>query len=243
MLAVLLSLTTVVSTGLGGVIALRARDRLHLILGFTAGVLLGLVAFDLLPEVFALGGGATLVGLPEVALPFVAGFLLLHVIERGMGVHRAHEGEYGDHHHAPVLGLATAGALTAHSFLDGVGIGLAFQVGTGLGWAVALAVVAHDLADGLNTVTLMLRHGNSERRARIMLGLDATAPLLGAASTLLFTLPDRALALYLAFFAGFLLYLATGDILPEAHAHHPTRLTLVATVAGVVFIGTVVALS
>jgi ZIP family zinc transporter len=241
--ALALAMTTVVSTGLGGIVALRHRDHLHLILGFTAGVLLGLVAFDLLPEVFALADDSTVLNLPAVTIPFVLGFLLLHLVERGMGVHQAHEQEYGEHHHQPHLGLATAGALAAHSFLDGVGIGLAFQVGDALGWAVALAVIAHDFADGLNTVTLMLRHGNSELRARIMLGVDAGAPLLGAASTLLFTLPDRVLALYLAFFAGFLLYLATGDILPEAHARHPSRLTMVATLAGVTFIGTVVALS
>jgi len=73
--------------------------------------------------------------------------------------------------------------------------------------------------------------------------VDATAPLLGATSTLFFHLPDQVLALYLAFFAGFLLYLATGDILPEAHSRHPSVLTLAMTVAGVGFIGTVVALS
>jgi len=243
MLPVLLAVTAVVSTGLGGLVALRHRDQLHLILGFTAGVLLGLVAFDLLPEVFALGGQERVANLPMVALPFVAGFLALHLVERSMNVHHAHEQEYGDHHHRPALGLASAGALAAHSFLDGVGIGLAFQVDGALGWAVALAVIAHDFADGLNTVTLMLRHGNSERRARVLLAVDAAAPLLGAASTLLFSLPDRVLAIYLAFFAGFLLYLATGDILPEAHARHPSRLTMVATVCGVGFIGSVVALS
>jgi ZIP family zinc transporter len=239
----LLALTTVGSTALGGVLALRHRDRLHLILGFTAGVLLGLVAFDLLPEVFALGGDVRIMNLPMVALPFLLGFLVLHLVERLMGVHNAHEQEYGEHHHLPALGMASAGALAAHSFLDGVGIGLAFQVSAGLGGAVALAVIAHDFADGLNTVSLMLRHGNSERRARLMLALDALAPLLGAGSTLLFTLPDRILSLYLAFFAGFLLYLATGDILPEAHARHPSRLTMVATIGGLVFIGSVVALS
>ena len=83
----------------------------------------------------------------------------------------------------------------------------------------------------------------SEARSIIMLGLDAVAPALGALSTLFFSLPDRVLALYLAFFCGFLLYLATGDILPEAHARHPSRLTLLCTVGGVVFISTVVALA
>jgi len=242
-MVVLLALSTPVSTALGGLVALRHRDRLHLILGFTAGVLFGLVAFDLLPEVFALGGTGRTVNLPTIMLPFVAGFMLLHLLERSVAMHHAHEQEYGEHHHVPELGLASAAALAAHSFLDGVGIGLAFQVNATLGFAVAFAVIAHDFADGLNTVTLMLRHGNSERRARLMLALDAAAPVLGAASTLLFSLPDSALAMYLSFFAGFLLYLATGDILPEAHARHPSRLTMLATVGGVAFIGGVVALS
>ena len=50
-MAVGLALLTFVSTGFGGLFALRHRDRLHLILGFTAGVILGVVAFDVLPEI------------------------------------------------------------------------------------------------------------------------------------------------------------------------------------------------
>ena len=242
-MAVLLALSTLISTAAGGIVALRHRDQLHLILGFAGGVMLGLVAFDLIPEVYHLAGQGRTLNLPTVALPFVAGFLILHLVERSLAMHHAHEQEYGEHEHLPQLGITSAVALAGHSFLDGVGIGLAFQIGSGLGLAVTLAVIAHDFADGLNTVTLMLRHGNSERRARVMLAVDAVAPVLGAASTLFFSVPDQILALYLSFFAGFLLYLATGDILPEAHSRHPSRLTLVATVGGVVFIGGVVAIS
>jgi zinc transporter ZupT len=239
-MAIVLALCTVVSTALGGVFALRNRDRLHLVLGFTAGVLLGLVSFDLLPEVFKLGGQLTFLGLPSVSFGLALGFLVLHIGERTLALHHAHEGEYSAHDH-PEVGLASAVALVLHSFLDGVGIGLAFQVNSTVGLAVALAVIAHDFADGLNTVSLMVSHGNSDVRAKVMLGLDAAAPAVGAASTLLFTLPDRVLALYLAFFCGFLLYLATSDILPEAHSRHPSRLTLLCTVIGMAFIASVVA--
>lgn len=230
---VLFALTAVLSTALGGVIALRSRDRLHLVLGFAAGVMLGLVAFDLLPELFELSD-ATFFGVPAVMVAFAAGFLLLHFVERSVAMHGAHEGEYGAHHHnAPTVGLASAGALAAHSFLDGVGIGLAFQVDDKVGYAVALAVIAHDFADGLNTVTIMRATGNSQRRQVTLLAIDAVAPVLGAVSTLFFSVGDNILALYLGAFAGFLLYLATADILPEAHARHPSRLTLVSTLGGV----------
>ena len=238
---VLLAFLTVVSTALGGFVALRSRDRLHLVLGFAAGVMLGLVAFDLLPELFDLSD-AELFGVPTVMVAFATGFLLLHVVERSVAMHTAHEGEYGAHsHHDPSVGMASAAALVAHSFLDGVGIGLAFQVSDTVGFAVAVAVIAHDFADGLNTVTIMRTHGNSHRRQVTMLVADAVAPVLGAVSTLFFTVSNNVLALYLGAFAGFLLYLATADILPEAHSRHPSRLTLVSTIGGVGLMWVVVA--
>ncbi|PZS32055.1 MAG: permease [Pseudonocardiales bacterium] len=241
-MAVIFALSTVLSTFAGGVFALRNRDRLHLILGLTAGVLLGLVAFDLLPEIFALSDGSQLLGVPAVMLTFAAGFLALHLVERTMALHAGHEEHYGDHHH-PQIGLASAVALATHSFLDGVAIGLAFQASSAVGVTVAIAVIAHDFADGLNTVGVMSAHGNNRRRTVGMLVADSLAPAVGALSTLWFSLPHPVLALYLGFFAGFLLYLATADILPEAHSRHPSRLTLVCTLAGVGLMWTVVGLS
>jgi ZIP family zinc transporter len=230
--ALILALCTVVSTTIGGVVALRARDRMHLVLGASAGVLLGLVAFDLLPEVFRLGGVPD--GVPTFMVAFVLGFLVLHVVERAAGVHESVDSEYGEHHHN-VSGTLGAAGLIGHSFLDGLGIGLAFQVSSTVGWAVAIAVLAHDFADGLNTVTLMRRAGHDKRRARIALALDALAPVAGVLVARLISPPDSVLALYLGAFAGLLTYLATADILPEAHAHHPSRLTLVMTLGGVAF--------
>jgi ZIP family zinc transporter len=214
MTAVLLSLATFASTLAGGLFALRFRDRLHYILAFTAGVLLGVVAFDILPEIFGMAGAH---GATPAMIALVAGFLVFHGLEKFVLVHHVHEEDYAEHRH-PQVGLVSAFALAGHSFMDGVGIGLAFQAGPAIGVAVALAVIAHDFCDGLNTVGLMLSHRNPTARAVAMLGLDAAAPVLGAASTLLFTAPPALLTLFLGFFAGFLLYISTSDILPEAHS-------------------------
>jgi ZIP family zinc transporter len=130
--------------------------------------------------------------------------------------------------------------MVGHSAMDGVAIGAAFQVGEGMGLAVALAVIAHDFADGFNTYTLTSVYGNARRRAITMLVADAVAPVLGAASTLLFTIPEGPLGCYLGFFGGALLYLAAAEILPEAHHAHPARSTLLCTIAGAAFIWLVV---
>lgn len=213
---IVLTAAAVVSTLAGGAMALRFRDRLHYLLGFTAGVLLGVVAFDLLPEVFALAHehqfdpGAAMIAL-------VVGFVLFHSLEKFVLVHPAQEEHYSHHHH-PHVGVASALVLAAHSFMDGVAIGIGFQVSALAGVTVAIAVIAHDFSDGLNTVSLMLRHRNSVRRALAMLAVDALAPLLGVVATLAFTIPPFQLMTYLGFFAGFLLYIGVSDILPEAHS-------------------------
>lgn len=234
MLPVFLAAMTFVSTLAGGIVGLKNKDSLHRFLGFTAGVLLGVVAFDILPEIFELlnstGQQAT-----WAMVALVVGFLLFHTIEKSILIHHSQESDYELHHH-PQVGVASALALIGHSFLDGVGIGLGFQAGTGIGIAVAVAVIAHDFTDGLNTVNLMLLNKNKTKKTIMFLIADALAPIVGALSTLLFTVSDNVLVLYLGFFAGFLLYIGASEILPEAHSKHSSFRTIGTTILGVVAI-------
>ena len=230
MTPVLLSIATFLSTMGGGIIGLKNKDHLHRFLGFAAGVLLGVVAFDLLPEIFKLVKvqNSTATG-AMVAL--VGGFLAFHIIEKSILIHHTQESEYEVHHH-PQVGVASAIALSGHSFLDGVGIGLGFQAGTAVGITVAIAVIAHDFTDGLNTVNLMILNKNRSRKALLFLILDAVAPVIGVLSTFLFTISGNALIIYLGFFAGFLLYIGASEILPEAHSKHSSYSTIGLTIAG-----------
>ena len=240
-------------TLLGGLVAGKVGDKRHLVLGLAAGLMLGVVGFDLLPEALDAAPGKFF-GVAQGLLMFVLGFLVLHVVERSVAIHRAHEAEYAEHLHAghaaghshgrsEKLGLAAAAALCLHSVMDGFAIGAAFQVGDSFGTVVAIAVIAHDFADGFNTYTITRLYGNDRRRALVLLGCDALAPVLGAGITLLFTIPEHTVGLYLGFFSGFLMYLATSDILPEAHSPHPSRSTLLCTIAGTGFMWLVIGLA
>ncbi|MGW1591353.1 ZIP family metal transporter [Streptomyces sp. NPDC002386] len=252
-MAAIVAVGAFLMTLIGGVVAQRIGDRRHLVLGLAAGLMLGVVVFDLLPEALS-AQPHRIFHVPVVLVLLAAGFLAIHVVERSVAIHRAHEGEYASHEHphagghrhghdAPSLGVAAAGALIVHSLLDGFAIGAAFQAGSGVGAVVAVAIIAHDFADGFNTYTLTRLYGNERRKAIALLACDAVAPVVGAALTLTFTIPARLLGLYLGFFAGFLLYLATSDILPEAHSSHPSRATLLFTVAGAAFMLLVVGLT
>lgn len=214
----------------GGLTGLKNKDKLHRFLGFAAGILLGVVAFDLLPEIFKLikQQGTSPTG---AMIALVSGFLIFHIIEKSILIHHTQESEYEVHHH-PQVGIASALALSGHSFLDGVGIGLGFQAGNAVGITVAIAVIAHDFTDGLNTVNLMILNKNRGHKALLFLILDAVAPVIGVLSTFLFTISGVGLIVYLGFFAGFLLYIGASEILPEAHSKHSSYSTIGLTIVG-----------
>ena len=231
MTPILLSIATFFSTFFGGLFSIKNKNRLHLIMGFTAGVLLGVVAFDIFPEIIS-GIVRTGYNSTYAMIALVAGFLVFHILEKSIMIHHSHEDEYADHKH-PHVGIISALALTGHSLMDGVGIGFGFQVSNTVGVLVAIAVISHDFTDGMNTITLMLTNKNTIKNAKWFLFVDALAPVVGVLSTFFFTVSEHFLILYLGFFAGFLLYIGASDILPEAHSKHSSWKTIALTVAGV----------
>ena len=222
--AVPLAALTAISTMFGGVVAFRLRKELQTVIAFTGGIVVAVALFDVLPEAL------DLVGHPRRVTAVVGlGFVGFFLVERVLVLHHRDEPEQA-RAHARVGALGAAG-LSLHSFLDGLGIGLAFHVNTATGLLVFLAVVSHDFADGMNTVSFVLRQGGDDRSAVRWLAVDAFAPLLGAIVGASVGIADHDLGYVLAAYAGFFLFLGATDLLPEAHSHPSWRRVLL-TLAG-----------
>jgi zinc transporter ZupT len=226
-MAVLLSAATFVMTLLGGLLALKLQDRLHLILGFSAGAVLGVAFFDLIPEAIELVGPSGSSGF--VLLLVAVGFVAYMILDRTVAPH-GHKGERTER--LWQRGALGAASLCLHSFLDGFAIGLAFQVSNSVGAVVAAAVLAHDFSDGINTVGVVLNRRGGGRAALGWLLIDAVAPVVGAASTLLLRFEEPVLGWSLALFAGFFIYISASDLLPESYHDHPTIWTTAMTILG-----------
>lgn len=232
-LVLIISISAFIATLLGGLFAIRFKDKLHLILGFSAGALLGAALFDLLPESFDIGSHyyslSTMFGVVAMGIFFYL------IIDRCLGTHQHVHEEHKDHGHSAVRGGTGALTLVIHSLFDGVAIGLASFVPAALP-IVAAAVLAHDFSDGINTVNLVFRNDGKNKSAWIWLVLDAAAPIVGAVTTRLFTIPDSFIAIALALLSGFFIYISLSDLIPESYHGHPTRWTTILTVFGAVAI-------
>jgi ZIP family zinc transporter len=220
---------TVLATLIGGRIALRLSHTLPTVIALTGGVVVAVALFDVLPE------GIENLGDPSKATTLVAvGFLAFFFAERGLVLHhRDDPNEARAHERVGVLGAL---GLSAHSFVDGLGIGLAFGLDSATGVLVFVAVISHDFADGLNTVSFVLSQSGDRRQATRWLTIDALAPLFGAIVGSMLSVSDHTLGYILCLYSGFFLYMGATDLLPEAHAHASwSRVALTASGFALIF--------
>ncbi|MEG3126027.1 ZIP family metal transporter [Sphingomonas sp. GB1N7] len=218
---------------MGGILAIRFRSAQGFLFRFSSGAVIGVALLDLLPEAFDLvgTGRSALTVMTATACGF-AGYLLL---DRSSLILFGQRAGHGRH-----LG---PGSLSMHSLIDGLGIGLAFQVSSAAGIIVAIAVLAHDFMDGANTVTLTFAGGGGVPTARAWLVVDALAPLAGIVLARSLAVPAEILGLLLALFAGGFLYIGASELLPRSRDGDASFARVGATGLGLAFIYVVVRLA
>ena len=196
-----LGLATSISTLAGGILALALRRWMRLILGVSIGAIIGVALLELAPE------AAGSIGPAWTVLGMTLGFAAYFAIDHGIQAAAGRASRYRAH-----LGPAS---LSMHSFLDGVAIGLAFHASPAIGLSVALAVIAHDLSDGANTINLSLSAGSHPTAARLWLTADTVAPMLGILLMWFAPVPQAWFRPVLAILAGGLLYISFGNIVSD----------------------------
>jgi zinc and cadmium transporter len=231
---VVLLILPVLSTLAGGLLALRFRRYLPLLVATAAGLLLGAAFLDLLPEAIDLGQRQ---GLPATdVLGLTLGFFLFFAaVDFGLESLTQHPAH--GHHARSTMGKVAGGMLIFHSFRDGMAIGAAFAASHTVGYTVAAGIIAHDLGDGMNSILLTTRGERAGLPAYLFLLLDALAPLCGGLITIWWLISSRDAVILLALAAGFFLQMATTDFLPQLrHRHGRQRLLLLAVPAGAALI-------
>ena len=232
---VLLLVIPVISTLMGGLLAVRFRRFLPVLTAAGAGLLLAAAFLDLLPEGLELGTAV------QMSASLVLGLTLLFFLvfvgveslldARAAGAAGARERQ--------TIGRFAGGMMIFHSFRDGMAIGAAFAASHAAGYAVTLGIAAHDLGDGMNTVLLTTGGRRARRADYLFLAADALAPFAGGLLTIWWLVSSRSAVVLLALAAGFFLQMATSDLLPRVRDVEGRRGVLLGAVmagAGVIWV-------
>ena len=200
---------------LGGALIFTTKKRraiaIALAMPFGAGALLAAAFFDLLPEAFEMGDPRSLL------LWALGGFLAFFALERGASWFHRHHDHDEQQRHKSQRGLIVFGDLV-HNAIDGAAIGAAFVVNPALGFVTTLAVATHEIPKELGTFALLLSRGWKDKTVLLANIATALATLLVASVVyLLGSEQHLEIAPILALTAGFFIYIAASDIIPDIH--------------------------
>ena len=229
----------------GGIFLLRAKKyrnlAILLTLPFGAGALLAAAFFDLLPEAFKLGDPRTLL------LWTLAGFTLFFVLERSSSWfhhHHAHQLESTQYKNAQQRRLIVVGDIM-HNAIDGFTIGAAFLVSIPTGIITTFAVSAHEIPKELGTFAMLLSRGWKDKIV-IIANLATALATITTALIIFFLGSSNHLPVgpLLAVTAGFFIYVAASDIIPDIHeqSHRNGTIQEIMLVAGIIIVGAVITL-
>jgi len=210
----------------------------HFLASFAAGTLLGTAFFDLLPE----AQEASNTSEENIFLWTLIGILFFFLMERFIH-HHGHGKNPEDK--KSVVPLIVVGD-TVHNFIDGVAMAATFLVSIPLGIVTSLAVAAHEIPQEIGDFGLMLHKGVARKKVLLINFYCALAAIVGAVLTYLAgNLIQGLLPAFLSVTAGFFIYIAVANLIPEIHSRDNQKKAFWETVmlfAGVVVIYVIVTL-
>lgn len=200
----------------------RFADRM---VAFAVGVMLAIAFTELIPESMHLGLD------PEQAGSVLLGGLLAFFLLEKLALWRHDHGHEGHTHGAhsssqaarPQVGMIVLGD-GLHNAVDGVLIAAAFLTDPALGWATALAVLAHEIPQEIGDFMVLLDAGVTRARAIALNALSGAATVAGGVLGYFALQSAQAAVPYvLVVSAASFIYIAVADLVPELHRRRRPR--------------------
>jgi zinc and cadmium transporter len=203
------------------------KKILMVLVGFSAGALLGGAFLHLLPEAIA---NVQPNAVTNVFLTVLVGFVMFFVLERLLWRH-CHERVCPIH---TFVYLNLFGD-SVHNFIDGLVMAGSFIVSVPLGLITTLAIAAHEIPQELGDFGVLVYGGLKPRKALALNFATAlTAVAGGVTGYYLSPYLGGAMIFLLPFAAGGFLYIAASDLVPELHKEKNTVKTVVSFVSFIV---------
>ena len=219
-------------TTIGGIIGVKFKNPskkfLSFILSFASGLMLAIVCFDLLPEAF------NLTNLPTVFLGILLGIIMMIICDLLVDKKFNNSNKFKQNKNDLLkTGIIVSIGLALHNFPEGLAIGSGFGASIKLGLSLAIAICLHDIPEGISMAVPMKNGGMSKTKVIFYVILSGITTGIGAFfGAIVGSISQAVIAVCLSFAAGAMLYIVSGELIPESNKLYKGRMSAIGNMIG-----------
>lgn len=219
-------------TTIGGIIGIKFKNPskkfLSFILSFASGLMLAIVCFDLLPEAF------NLTNLPTVFLGILLGIIMMIICDLLVDKKFNNSNKFKQNKNDLLeTGIIVSIGLALHNFPEGLAIGSGFGASIKLGLSLAIAICLHDIPEGISMAVPMKNGGIKKSKVIFYVVLSGITTGIGAFfGAIIGEISQSVIAMCLAFAAGAMIYIVSGELTPEANSLYKGRMSAIGSILG-----------
>lgn len=223
-------------TTLGGIIGVLFKNPsekiLSFILSFAAGLMTSIVSFDLIPEALKISS------ITNVLLGIIFGIICMIVCnvivdKKFQDKNYEKTNKYNNKSNLLRAGIITSIGLAIHNFPEGLAIGSGFGASLSLGYSLAIAICIHDIPEGISMAVPMKNGGMSSQKVIFYVILSGITTGIGAfIGSIIGGISESIIAMCLSFAAGAMLYIVSGELIPEANSLYHGKITAIGNILG-----------
>ena len=220
-----------IGTTLGGLIGIFSKRNsnkfLSFVLAFASGLMLAVICFDLIPHSMEISSIYTTI------LGIVLGIIIMIFCDNI--VQKKFNTKSVSNRNAGLLktGIVVSIGLALHNIPEGLAIGSGFDASTTLGFSLAIAICLHDIPEGISMAIPMKNGGMKPWKVMIYVILSGIATGVGALiGAIIGNISEQVIAICLAFAAGAMLYIVSGELIPESNKLYQGKMTAIGNMFG-----------
>ena len=224
-------------TTIGGIIGVTFKNPsnkfLSFILQFAAGLMTAIICFDLVPEALEISN------ISDVLIGILSGIVAMILCDN---LTRKHSKRYRNEQNVSIksdslmrTGIIVGIGLAIHNFPEGLAIGSGFESSIKLGYSLALAIALHDIPEGISMSVPMKNGGMGKTKAVILTLLSGVTTGAGAfVGAIVGGISEEIIGICLSFAAGAMLYIVSGELIPESNKIYKGRMGAIGNITGFV---------
>ena len=223
-----------IGTTVGGIIGCTIKNTsnkfLSFILSFAAGLMMSVICFDLIPEALEISNiTQTIIG---IILGIIAMIFCDVIVDKKFNTQKI---DTNMANNLLKTGIIVSIGLAIHNIPEGLAIGSGFEASTKLGLSLALAICFHDVPEGISMALPMKTGGMKIYKVMFYVILSGIATGIGALiGCIIGKISEQIISLCLSFAAGAMLYIVSGELIPESNKLYHGRMTALGNIFGIV---------